>query len=71
MIKNQVKLFNLYCIKTKKIINMKNLKALSRKQQKAISGGVQGPCTNYCVPKPLYTATCVKGWCVYSPVGPE
>ncbi|MFC3160103.1 bacteriocin-like protein [Chryseobacterium arachidis] len=50
---------------------MKNLKALSRKQQKAISGGVQGPCTNYCVPKPLYTATCVRGWCVYTPVGPE
>lgn len=45
-------------------------KSLNKMEQQSINGGVQGPCTNYCVPKFLYDVECIAGWCHYTPVGP-
>lgn len=41
------------------------MKKLSREHLKKVNGGVQGYCNGYCVPKPMYTVSCVNNWCVY------
>lgn len=51
------------------ILKLKGTQELSKSKQQYINGGVQGACNGYCVPKKFYTATCINGWCHYTPIG--